>query len=243
MGLWSWRRKRRAEKAISGASELTYEGLRVPIAGGHMTRQNAEAIYYGVYEQPEIRAVRDLVRPGDTVLELGMGIGIVTGIIARTVGPHGRVMTFEANPQLFDPAERLFKANAIANVEIRNGVLSADPQVSTAPFYLAEHYTESGLAAPKGVVQEVEVPVTHIGKLVAHLLPSVLVCDIEGAESDLIPAMDFSGCRAAIIELHPNLLTRQQVAVIYRHLDRHGLVPRIENSSGTVVAFERVAED
>jgi FkbM family methyltransferase len=242
MGLRSWRRKRRVEKAISSSKELDYEGLSVPVTGRHMTRQNVEAIYYGAYEQPEIKAVRALVQAGDRVLELGMGIGIVTGIIARATGPTGRVVTFEANPQLFDPAEKLFKANAITNVEIRNGVLGADPQVTTARFHLAEHYTESGLTAPKGALQAVDVPVTPIGKVVADLQPTVLVCDIEGAEADLVPAMDFSGCRAAIVELHPNLLTRQQVAAIYRHLDRHGLVPRIENSSGTVVAFERVSE-
>lgn len=55
------------------------------------------AIYlFGGFERSTAAAYRRLVRPGDTVLDLGANRGAHTLPLARLVGPHGRVVAVEA---------------------------------------------------------------------------------------------------------------------------------------------------
>ena len=54
------------------------------------------AIYlFGAYEPHSLRAYAPLIRPGDTVFDIGANIGAHTLHFARLVGPTGRVFAFE----------------------------------------------------------------------------------------------------------------------------------------------------
>ena len=68
-------------------------------------------VLYGAYkrwaDRTERAALRDLVRPGMQVLDIGANIGIYTEFLADLVGPQGRVCAFE--PEVRN-VERLRKA-------------------------------------------------------------------------------------------------------------------------------------
>lgn len=54
---------------------------------------------HGTWEQDDLRAFLRMVRPGDTVLDLGAHVGVYTLAASAAVGPAGRVHAFEPNPR------------------------------------------------------------------------------------------------------------------------------------------------
>jgi len=60
----------------------------------------------GVYDLPVTEAITRLADPGDTALDLGANIGYMTLVLARAVGPNGRVLSFEPSPAVL-PTLRL----------------------------------------------------------------------------------------------------------------------------------------
>ena len=67
------------------------------------------------------------VRPGETVLDLGSGGGKVCFIAAQVVGPTGRVIGIDCNPEMLSLARRnqpeVARRLGYDNVEFRNGMI------------------------------------------------------------------------------------------------------------------------
>lgn len=234
MGLRTYGRERRKRLATS----INYHGVEVPLTGPHVAVPIREQLFADVYERPEIEAAKALIRKGDRVLELGTGMGVVTAILSRATGSDGVVRTYEANPDMLPPAADLFKRNGVTNVEAIHGVLVTDG-AGVRLFHFAEFFPEGSLRQPGSKTGEVEVPAYDLQETLKEFNPNVLVCDIEGAEAELVPALDLSGLRSVVIELHPHRLTDAEIRTIYDHMIADGLYPRIEHSGGTVVAFDR----
>jgi FkbM family methyltransferase len=55
--------------------------------------------YKRASDRVEMRAIRELVRPGMTCLDVGANVGVYTSLLARLVGPAGRVFAFEPSPE------------------------------------------------------------------------------------------------------------------------------------------------
>ncbi len=70
------------------------------------------AIYIlGGFELRTLRLYRSLVRPGDTVLDIGANIGAHTLPLAQLVGPSGRVVAFEPTQFAFTKLQRNLALN------------------------------------------------------------------------------------------------------------------------------------
>jgi FkbM family methyltransferase len=70
------------------------------------------AIYlFGAFEWSTVRACNRLVRPGDTVLDIGANIGAHTLNLARLVGPSGHVIAFEPTLYAFEKQQRNISLN------------------------------------------------------------------------------------------------------------------------------------
>jgi FkbM family methyltransferase len=80
----------------------------------------------GVFEPNTTQVVKDLVKPGMHVLDVGANIGYYTLIFARLVGPTGRVWAFEPTAK--------FREQLKWHIE-RNGILS---RVNVIPFGLSD---------------------------------------------------------------------------------------------------------
>ena len=59
----------------------------------------ARNAYFGLYERPELAILRALVRPGDTVIDVGANVGYWTTHAARWVAPDGLVVAIEPSPR------------------------------------------------------------------------------------------------------------------------------------------------
>jgi 16S rRNA (adenine1518-N6/adenine1519-N6)-dimethyltransferase len=78
------------------------------------------------------------LRPGETVLDAGAGAGSITTALSQAVGPQGRVIAVETDPQAVEALQRL----GLANVTVVSGdVLKVnwpplDALVANPPFRL-----------------------------------------------------------------------------------------------------------
>jgi FkbM family methyltransferase len=64
------------------------------------------------------------IKQGDTVVDIGAGIGDDAVFFSRLVGLTGRVVAVEANPRTFRCLEKTVKANGLSNVTAVHVALS-----------------------------------------------------------------------------------------------------------------------
>ena len=77
-------------------------------------------------------------------------------------------------------------------------------------FFLRKDFWLSSLAnTPNDYIEVVDVDVVSIKQLVAEHNPSVLICDIEGGEINLIDSDWTRGIRLVIMEVHENQFDTQ----------------------------------
>lgn len=219
---------------------LPFHRLTVPMPGRHVSKPVWKHVWRGDCERPEPFALAAMGRPQDWLLELGLGMGQVSGVLAKR-NPGARFISYEANHALRSIVEQLHLLNGNSNVQVRSAVVAPLEQGNTRVVKLHRHFTESSLAAASANVDEVVVPVHEPATVMAEAKPDILICDIEGGEEELIPRMPLDGLRDVVIELHPHIVSRAGMARIFKAFADFGLVPRVEHSSETVVAFERVA--
>lgn len=231
-------------KRSNSKTSVDYHGLTIPLKREGMSASVVMAILSNSYEDPEIRGLRRVVRPGDRVLELGTGLGVVSALAARAAAPGGQVLSYEANPDIIPDTLAFLSHHGISNVEIRNAVLIPGAKVGeTRNFHLASSFSVGSLMGGDGRRSRavISVPAEDLNKVVAEFEPDVLLCDIEGAEIDLIPALDANRIRAVVIELHPDRLSVNQLDNIRAALSRCGLLPSTPAPGGTVEVFTRQA--
>lgn len=219
---------------------LNFRGINVPVTGDHVSRTVWKHIWKGGYERPEIEALLGLMRDGDRILELGTGMGIVSGV-AATARPSVQIEAYEANPALIPAIHKLHQMNGISNVTVNNAILLPTDDTTPIRFNLHRNFTESSISDAIESRDFVEVERRDFRRVLADFQPDILVCDIEGGEEELFKGVALKGLRALIIELHPKIISREATRRIYDLCAEAGLYPRIELSAQQVVAFERIA--
>ena len=213
-------------------------GILVPRDPAVMTAKLRRKLRMNAYEAKEAQAVLRCVAKGDTVLELGGGIGYISTLIAKKRAVKA-VHSFEANPHLAPFHAQMHAANGVTTVTTHNALLAArkgKPQ----PFYVREDFLASSLeekvnGMPVKSVEDVEV--LGLNAVCNELKPDILVCDIEGAEADLLPNLKYKGLRGAIIELHPQWIGAQGVRAVFDAMHAVGLAYYPQWSDQKVVCF------
>ena len=219
---------------------ITLHGVRIG-RGPHLHASVAQSMAGGHYEADELRALAALLQPDDVVLELGTGIGFLSAYCALQIGSD-RVHTFEANPALEPVIRRTFALNGVApRLEIC--VLGGGP--GEIDFFVDEAFWSSsllpGATSAKGA-NSIKVPVKGFAEEMARLRPSLMICDIEGGEVELLRDADLAGLRALVIELHPAAFGLPALQVLVNRLYALGFVALPNASSGDVLGLQRGAE-
>ena len=218
------------------------DGLRVEEAGAGFSPAMRRALRRGRYELMERRAVARCLRPGDRVLELGGGCGVVSAAAARIVGPEA-VLTVEANPQLLPLIAHTHALNGVAGIAVLGAI--AGTGAGCAPFHVSEDlWASSRDPATPALAETIEAPVADVNALIAQHRANVLICDIEGAEFDLFAAIDWAPIDLLIAELHPAAAPLARVGETIAGLIAAGLCPDLGAMQAPRVAiFRRAARD
>lgn len=218
------------------AGFITSRGMKFPHHADIIKGRVRSLLRKNAYEQKESEAALRIVKEGDVVVELGAGIGYMSTLVASKRKIKS-VHSFEANPHLIPYIQKVHAINGLTNAHVTNAILG--PRKGTADFYVRDNLLGSSLAVLEG---EVDPPSTKVDVLNAKTVfkdigANVLICDIEGAEVDLIPSLDLTGLRAAIIELHPQWIGPEGVNKVFRAFMDAGLAYYHRGSTNKVVCF------
>jgi len=219
-------------------SYIESNGVRFPKDGVLITGRIRGSLRENDYENREAQAVLRIVKPGDTVLELGAGLGFISTLVAKQIAIKA-VHAFEANPTLIPFIKSVYAENKVENAFLHNAVLG--PENGTTSFYVRRNFLSSSLSKEfvPNFRSEETIEVRSTKQTMQDIQPDVLICDIEGAEAEIIPDMDLSSVRAAVVELHPQWIGENGVRVVFEAMSNAGLTyfPRL--SQGKVVCFKR----
>jgi FkbM family methyltransferase len=199
-------------KMIGGlvpANESTVVDVRVgPNAGLKLAIDRSTPKYYWLdpnYEAPVVGVLREWVRPGMVVADVGAHIGFMTLALARMVQQSGKVLSVEPSPVTHLQLKRNVELNELGNVTVLQAAVS--DTTGEAPFAIQSHATTSHLATASEMTgtETVLVPVVRLDDLVfGHNgleKMDVVKIDVEGHEGGVL-----RGAARILKELRPKLL-------------------------------------
>ena len=160
-----------------------YRGARIP----HATLGRASPPAAFTAEARDMFLYEYTPGEGDTVFDVGAGVGAETLLFSRLVGPSGRVVSLEAHPRTYERLARLCEVNRLANVTPLQ-VAAADEERTVAISDI-EHYLQNTLVDAGGI----QVPARRIDAIARDLGITgidLLKMNIEGAERLAIRGLD-----------------------------------------------------
>lgn len=221
---------------------LESHGVLIPYDKSIITPAIEQAIDAGAFEAEEALQLKYIVEPGDCVLEIGAGIGFISTILARHSSVD-KVVAVEANPRLLPYMQTLHDMNGISKVTRKNVVLTND-EIASMTFYLRKDFWMGSLSAePNAYVETVDVPTASLDELIRTEQISLIVCDIEGAESFLFNDADLTGVTRVYLELHDHVTGLKGVRDLFQALEHKGFAYDPRYSEKSVVLFRRVEDD
>jgi FkbM family methyltransferase len=158
-------------------------------------------------EAPTVKFIRQLNRPGTTMLDIGANHGDVGIYISRAAGPDGRVFSFEAQPELGPHLENVKRQFRLDNQTIINQGLSSEPGTLTMRRKKIGDGGATVTNAEKPDADDslvVSIPMTTLDTILPELgveHVSFIKCDVEGHELEV-----FRGGREMLLRDHPVLV-------------------------------------
>lgn len=186
------------------------------------------------YERAELYLVRNLIRPGDTVLDLGAGLGL-TCVAAAKASRGGRVVGYEAHPAIAPLAARNIQRNGV-QAEIRNRAIGKER--GAREFHIRRSFTASS-ALPSKRSKTIRIEADAFRDVAREIRPTIIICDVEGIEKDLFASANLQTVQRIILELHPQLIGDAGVRECVQDLAQSGLTPVPSLSHGQVMVFDR----
>jgi len=167
-----------------------------------MSEHNIRKLARGRHTQHERALLRDALIDGDRVMEMGGGIGMVAIDCSRRLG-GGNVVSYEPSPGM----ETLIRDNyALNRVDPTLIMAMIGAEAGSRTFHVARQFSRSSAHVSGPDTTPVEVPVLAFDAECARHRPTVLVCDIQGGESEFFAHADLSPFRLVLVEVHPDLI-------------------------------------
>jgi len=172
--------------------------LRLNPRTGHDALQGAT--------EPEVQAVlQRQLRPGMTFYDLGANIGFLSLLAARLGGRDGRVVAFEADPEIATRLREHVVRNEFSWIDVQEkAVWSASRRILFAR-------TDPRISPDRGLghimdlvtADSIEIGAVSLDDFVrtSASVPDFIKCDVEGAEVEVI-----RGARCLLAEKHPGIL-------------------------------------
>jgi FkbM family methyltransferase len=203
---------------------ISINGIRLEVDRSRLPSVIVRALYRERYEDKEAALVREVLMPGDRVLEIGAGIGFVTLLCARRCGPEA-VLSYEANPENEALIRRNFELNGLFP-QFRSRAISVESD--QRELFVAKNLLSTSFI-DRGESTGTQVQCDAIADVVEQFRPNSIVMDVEGAETDLLPAAPMNGIAKIIVETHPHIVGEAAIAALDEHLLAKGFVRQRRN--------------
>jgi FkbM family methyltransferase len=149
----------------------------------------ARNIMLGRYELSETEFVKNEIRAGDLVIDVGANIGYYTLLFGMLVAPHGRVVAFEPVPFLWDALTKSVQENRLQGIcETYRAALSDSDEDSILRFpeytvnFGGAFLVKDGSSTPPGGI-DVRAETRTLDSYLDHSESCAFIkIDVEGAE-------------------------------------------------------------
>ena len=190
---------RRPGKVVPGRFPLAVERLRglvdepsgPTVAEIHRSRMVLDLddyvqrkIWYGCFEPAQVRVVERMIRPGDTVIDVGANVGFYTLLFARLVGSTGTVHAFE--PVMADALELNLELNGYRQVTVHRAAAGAEN--GFVRLSNPRPRASSGNWRRSDGANGFEVPQVTLDQYVNERVAFVKI-DVEGMEADVLAGL------------------------------------------------------
>lgn len=162
-------------------------------------------VYFEGGGEPEVQeALQRHLRPGMTFYDIGANIGFFSLLAARLVEKEGRVVAFEADPEIAARLGEHVARNAFAWITVEEKAVWSEPR--TVSFARIDPATspDRGLghvvsASARDTIQVNAVSLDDYSR--TQPAPDFLKCDVEGAEVEV-----FRGAQRLFREKRPGII-------------------------------------
>jgi FkbM family methyltransferase len=164
--------------------------------------------YFNGEVEPEVQAVlQKYLRAGMTVYDVGANIGFFSLLAARLVDATGRVIAFEADPEIAARLREHVTRNDSAHISVEEKAVwsSAAPvffaraDASISPDRGLGHVVAGAAETAHGTIRVETVVLDEFAAAVGR--PDFIKCDVEGAEVEV-----FRGAQKLLMEKKPIIL-------------------------------------
>jgi FkbM family methyltransferase len=136
-----------------------------------------------------INIALEVLRPGDTVWDIGANVGLFTFAAAGLVGPEGRVLSVEPDSWLINLLRRSVQLNRGRCARVDLLPVAVSNSVGISELFIAKrsrasnHLQGAGLSQAGGCREKQLVPTTPLDSILgSYPAPRVLKIDVEGME-------------------------------------------------------------
>ena len=146
--------------------------------------------YESDYESGNYNFLKEQVKPGMHIIDVGAHLGLFSSVSAQLTGPEGKIVCFEPTPGTFKLLQQTLKLNHCSNVTAVQAAISK--KEGSATFYVGNTDANNSNSLVKNKAESeisgYEVKLTTIDKAVQQyqLSPSLIKIDAEGAEMDAL---------------------------------------------------------
>jgi FkbM family methyltransferase len=154
--------------------------------------QSQKAFVLGTYEPAVCGALQKIVQPGWTVVDLCAHIGYITLLLAKLVGPNGRVFAFEPVPDNFEVLCENVRLNGYRNVILEQKAVTnaSGPVTLHVPEDTSRYSSQGSLLIKRGKPYLVEgISLDAYWQSIGNPPLYLIKVDIEGAEDAAIEGM------------------------------------------------------
>ncbi|GHE98855.1 hypothetical protein GCM10016455_19540 [Aliiroseovarius zhejiangensis] len=219
----------------------TIKGVEV-LEAPHLKPAILRRIRNGDYERPEVEFGLANLRPGDRILEMGAGAGIVGSVFAKNIRDI-ELRSFEANPDLIEHIRMIYAHNQLDAVALVTNriVVTGQDQPDHMDFHVRTNFLGSRLSGENNEpeARRIRVATSHYDDITQDFPHNVLIMDIEGGELDFLTGADLSDVELVMLELHPNVYGAEGREQIFTLMQAKGFELDRTTSKGQVASFKR----
>lgn len=197
------------------------------------------ALTFGVYEKTEIALMQRICKPGYVMLDIGANIGLYTAIAGCNIGPYGRVISFEPDPESYHYLKKTVAANKLTNVTLVQAAASFG-NGKTLLFTSSNNRGDHRLYGNDHADGQLEIQTLRIDDYLEEQNLSVIdviKIDVQGFEAHVISGMkktiQSSPCLIMLMEFWPEGLT-------LAGSDPHQLLDQLESLGLTLYEIKNV---
>lgn len=162
--------------------------------------------YFGELDKKVTWVIRRTLRPGDTALDIGANLGLMSFKMLECVGETGRVIAFEPQSRMAGYIRQSIAHNRVGNLYL-NQMGLAD-KAATLRLSIPDHNAGAASFATNRGSRTEEVPVTTLDEFAqTHALGRVrlIKVDVEGFEPRV-----FSGARTFLTTSPPEVIVFEE---------------------------------